>query len=282
MTTQVARQGRGLADLRHESEAKEGPRRAGWRLRRDVPVRAQLRDLLRRGRGLRRRRAAHGPDDEARGRDGAARLPRQVVFSPRGYSADGSRRRRGCDVDIPERTRRRRGRDAALRSRPARASGTRSSAARSRARRGASSSSTTRSAGRETNVTAPSIEVGPTERPVTAQALGLVRVWRVADEETDSLSSLGSAYPPPAKTRKRGRGASGADHVAGGLTVGGDLVVNGYIHGRLVTPEGAADYAEWLPRKAGEEPASPRAATKPGRSARTRTSTGCSGPPNAH
>mmetsp|Transcript_21897 Transcript_21897/g.65609 ORF Transcript_21897/g.65609 Transcript_21897/m.65609 type:complete len:654 (+) Transcript_21897:316-2277(+) len=88
-------------------------------------------------------------------------------------------------------------------------------------------------------------------------ALGLVRVWRVADEETDSLSSLGSAYPPPAKTRKRGRGASGADHVAGGLTVGGDLVVNGYIHGRLVTPEGAADYAEWLPRKAGEEPAPP-------------------------
>ena len=46
------------------------------------------------------------------------------VHSPRGYAVDGSRRRRGCDVDIPWRRVRRGGRDAEIRSRPARASGT--------------------------------------------------------------------------------------------------------------------------------------------------------------
>ena len=50
-----------------------------------------------------------------------------AVLAPRGMFADGSRRRRGCDVDIPwrgEKLRRRRGRDAEIRSRPADASGT--------------------------------------------------------------------------------------------------------------------------------------------------------------
>mmetsp|Transcript_2840 Transcript_2840/g.8279 ORF Transcript_2840/g.8279 Transcript_2840/m.8279 type:complete len:674 (+) Transcript_2840:328-2349(+) len=87
---------------------------------------------------------------------------------------------------------------------------------------------------------------------VVDDALGLVRVWRVADEGRGSATS-GDSSPP---RKKRARSAP-KDHVSGDLRVKGDLVVDGCIQGRVVTPEGAADYAEWFPWAEGEGPAPP-------------------------
>ena len=93
---------------------------------------------------------------------------------------------------------------------------------------------------------------------VVDENLGLVRVWRIADEEHDASSLSSSNAPAKPRRRKRARAATHvSDDVSGDLRVHGDLFVEGYVHGRLVTPEGAADYAEWLPRRAGETQAVP-------------------------
>ena len=113
--------------------------------------------VVTRGRGADPPRAGRGPDAEAdrgvsardartprsarrlRSGHGRRRAPRRrrglqisrrcaLVLSPRGYFADGSRRRRGRDDDLSEETCWRRGRDVELRSRPAFASGTKISA----------------------------------------------------------------------------------------------------------------------------------------------------------